>query len=550
MRFFLLVSILTLCATGCKWEEAHTYHDPALKMKREDYERLLSQKPSTPPTTPLKPHVDQEDRWPKAYDKRVTLTTLEAIPLKDVFYSLAQQAHVNIVLDPAIQGGATLHLKNLPLKDVIQDICAQHRLRYEIRRQTLSIQPDRPYLKTYPLEFLVLTRSNQNRFTVATDVFTAGEGSPQGEENGSNTELKGETKIDFWQELKDNLDVLLQPEVFEEGTPAQPSRYTLHKQAGMVSIFGTQAQHQQIKSYLEQLRQSVQQQVLIEAKILEVNLNDEYKSGINWNVLTNRFFLESPLGAVATVGKGKTLAPQRNIFTIGGSGSEVTGLLSFLNSFGTVRTLSNPRMTVINNQSAVLKVATNKVYFKLNYTKDYSYYDKREQIFVSSDARTVPIGLVLVVHPSIRFRDGKIVMTLRPTISRVIQEVPDPAVGIASNQQQASYVPEVQVREMDSVLVMNSGEMVVVGGLMEERSDNGDVSVPGLGEVPVLNTFFGGKSDARRTTELVVLIRTTIIDPEGEQPHLRASTLRSTDTHLVEKLSQTVAEKPIYMSND
>ena len=122
-----------------------------------------------------------------------------------------------------------------------------------------------------------------------------------------------------------------------------------------------------MQRYLDVLQQSVERQVLIEAKIVEVNLKDQFKTGINWNALKGDFVLQMPLGEIAIPGHlNELLPPTRNVFTLGANAQKITGLLSLLNHFGIVRTLSNPRLTVMNNNPAVLKVGKNKVYFKLN----------------------------------------------------------------------------------------------------------------------------------------------------------------------------------------
>lgn len=145
----------------------------------------------------------------------------------------------------------------------------------------------------------------------------------------------------------------------------------MHKQAGLVTIHATQAQHEQIKNFLHELLYSTQLQVLIEAKIVEVTLNDEYKTGINWNRLHSDFKLQAPLGEITRPGAfDPALTPTKNVFTIGSGSQTLTALASVLNTFGTVRTLSSPRVTVLNNQTAVLKVATNEVFFKVDYYRE------------------------------------------------------------------------------------------------------------------------------------------------------------------------------------
>lgn len=497
-----------------------------MEKQSQEYEKQLTDSKAQRTGKILEKPASKKESIPPEFLKPVSLNTNALVPLPDLFLALAQQAKVNMIISPEIKAGATIHAHNRPLMDLVRELCASYGLRYRLNGSMMKIELDKPYLKTYNVEFLVLSRNNHNRFAIATDVFTAADGYQGDEDNGSNTALTSETKMDFWQELQENLSILLQS--VDETAP--PPRFTIHKQGGLISVVATQNQHEEIETYFNQLRNSVGRQVLIEAKIVEVHLNDEFQSGINWNVIKNDFVLQAPMGDLTPPGPfNKNATPTSNVFTIGGAHKNISGLLSMLNKFGTVRTLSNPRLTVINNQSAVLKVATNKVYFKLNYSKDYNYSDKKEQTYVSSEARTVPIGLVMVVQPSIQNQTGQIIMTIRPTISRIIQQIADPAVGIASNQNQVSYVPEVQVKEVDTVLSMNTGETVVVGGLMEESADNQSTGIPEAQDVPLLGNLFSSKANERNVTELVIFLKATVIDTSENPSYVDTSTVAPAD---------------------
>lgn len=520
--FILFVGLFcSLFLSSCDTRKEWQYHDPKLEYQKKDYDRLTQA-----PAKPLQKRRKKK-RYsfykpppiPLAFKKDVTITVTNSVPLRELFLALAQQIGVDIIIDPKVLGGTTLHATGRPMIEVVDEICKSQGLRYRLNKSILRIEKDTPFAQNYNLQFLVMTRANRNRLSIATDVFTTLEGGARpDEDNGSNTYLTAETKTDFWEELSDNLSVILNDfsETDADGNQPPPGKYTIHKQAGIISIYTTQAKHQQLQQYLDILQKSIERQVLIEAKIVEVNLKDQFKTGINWNALKGDFVLQMPFGNIATPGHlNERLPPPRDVFTLGGNAQKITGLLSLLNHFGTVRTLSNPRLTVMNNSPAVLKVAKNQVYFKLNYTREHSYLDKHERTYYSSDVKTVPIGLMMYVHPSIR-EDGKIIMTLRPTISQISREVPDPAVGIASNQALQSMVPEVQVRELDTILSMNSGEIVVVGGLMEERSSNERDGVPEIEDVPILGDLFKGKSNDRTVTELVIFLRATIIENDDD----------------------------------
>jgi len=209
-----------------------------------------------------------------------------------------------------------------------------------------------------------------------------------------------------------------------------------------------------------------------------------------------------------------------DMLSIGLQRKTFSGLLKEIEEFGASRTLSSPRLTVMNNQTAILKVAQNQVYFRLNYDKQLNLAGNRESINVSSDIQTVPIGLVMSVQPSIDHDTGDIILSLRPTISRLTHSVSDPAVDIAfanarsqsTIQPKPSLIPVVEVREIDSILRLQSGEIAVLGGLMETRTTHGTAKPPFVGDFPLVNQLFGASADGDEIVELVILLRASIIE--------------------------------------
>ncbi|OJW51196.1 MAG: hypothetical protein BGO67_12810 [Alphaproteobacteria bacterium 41-28] len=315
--------------------------------------------------------------------------------------------------------------------------------------------------------------------------------------------------MDFWVELEQNLKMILMPE--SALSIKGPQYYTLHKQAGLVMVLGTDRQHLQIAEYLKRLKEAVSTQVIIEAKIIEVTLDNEFKSGINWSQLGGDIHVTASLGTQVTPHPVHGFT-SRDVFSFSVDHEKFSSVLNLVKKFGTVRTLSNPRLTVMNNQPAMLKVATNEVFFHLEFERYFQAEGKPDVENISSDAMTVPIGLVMVVQPSVNLQTGEITMTLRPTISRVQKEVEDPAVAIKSQQKVKSTIPVVQVRELDSVLKIKSGQVLVMGGLMEDRSSYTSASVPVADSIPLFGEFAKGKDDDRKTTELVIFLTAHIAE--------------------------------------
>lgn len=506
----LLTAIFFL--TGCDLIEHRTYHDPQLRLQKEDYEKLntppLAQKPP-PPFCPKPQPLSKGPPLTAEMGKNVSLTVQENIPLKTVLIELGRQTNVGIALGPqtgAQNAGINYSTYDTPFIQVIKDICTLTNHRFQIQENRILIEPDDPYLATYNVQFLNHIRKSENRISVSTNVFSPID-NKNGSENGSDSLLLGNTLMDFWSELGQNLKMILNPGITASTKGPQP--YTLHKQGGLIMIFGTAQQHEKFTEYLKKLKEAIATQVTIEAKIIEVTLNNEFRSGINWRQLGDAVHMTATLGAIASL-PGQHCA--RDVFSFSVEQEQFSTVLNLVKKFGTVRTLSNPRLTVMNNQPAMLKVATNEVFFHLEFDRFFQADGKPDVENISSDPLTVPIGLVMIVQPSINLQTGEITMILRPTISRVQKEVEDPAVAMKSHQKVKSTVPVVQVRELDSVLKIKSGQVVVMGGLMEDRSSYTTASIPLLENIPFFGEFAKGKDDDHKLTELVIFLTAHIVE--------------------------------------
>jgi MSHA type pilus biogenesis protein MshL len=517
MFFFLLFTCFLL--TSCRDMVNHHPVMPTLNKKEakelvqplETNPKLLVEKSGTSPETP---------KIPKEMQQRVCISVSESIPLKSVLVELARQANIDLQLDHSIDAKVIFTAQNTPFIDVIKSICEMAKLRYDVVNNSIRIERDTPYSQNYNVQFLSLSRISEDQLAVASDVFSSvGPAKSNINDNISKSALKATAKNDFWEELEQNLKAILESEP-EKGS------YSIHRQAGLVTIRANRKQHEQAHSYLEKLKRIASCQVLIEAKIIEVTLKDEYRSGINWQIIDskNDLQLNARFGDIAQ--KGSFLDPtsaQTNMISFGASGSKFSAISNSLQEFGFVRTLSSPRITVMNNQTAILKVAQNKVYFRLNYDKIYNSLNNRENTTVSSDIQTVPIGLIMLVQPSIDLNTGEILLFLRPSISRLTQTVADPAIDIAFNSSinidsnkltspTQSMIPVVEVREIDSVLRLHNKEMAILGGLMEVRSSHHEQNLPGLESIPLVRDLTGSIAEGDTIVELVIVLRATIVD--------------------------------------
>ena len=488
------------------------------------------------PPTPLKQSKDPSVQQAIVLDKKwytpISLYTTPTLPIIKVFKQTAQDLGLTLEFsqtEPTY--GLDLSINDQPFFHAIQTLCRLSQWRYEAtHHKTIVITPDAPYQHSYEVQFLNLLRQSHSSTSSNGDLGAGNQAnisSPGSGVNFSTSQISTQTSSDFWQELKDNLTILL------EGY-----KFTIHKQGGLITVIAPHSSHKEVAIYLARLKKIATTQVLIEAKMVEVHLKEEFKSGINWQTIgkDKNFFVQSSFASTThptTLGSSPL-----EVMTIGGRKHNFQAIMQSLESFGSVRTLSSPRLSVMNNQNAILKVAKNQVYFKLSYDKHYGNLTSNESINVTSTIQTVPIGLVLNVQPAVDFDKGEVILFLRPTISRLSSSVADPAVEIALAGQNGqgsmphpqSLVPIVEVREIESVLRLYHDDLAIVGGLMEIQSQDHRHHVPGTSNIPGLRDLTGAKATHDSVVELVILLKATIID------HEQSPRIDNADRQLMTKL--------------
>jgi MSHA biogenesis protein MshL len=308
---------------------------------------------------------------------------------------------------------------------------------------------------------------------------------------------------------------------------------SVNPDAGIVTVFANQRQHKAIARYLRDVLESVNKQVLIEAKIMEISLSDQYRTGINWSAVLGP---STAAGAVLPGGtriltdfsRGVTTDASPNpTISVGVTNKRNTfsAAAQLINQFGTVRTLSNPRLTVVNNQTAVLRVAQNQVFFQITANTTDATPTSAARVTVTSQIKTVPVGIIMSVQPAVDPVTRRISLSLRPSITRITGYVQDPGVQLTMAQFSAnnpglvqsisSLIPIIESREMDSMVNMDSGETMVLGGLMQDSSTITREGLPGVMDVPILGQAVSSNTKQNLVTELVIFIRATLVNDRG-----------------------------------
>lgn len=494
-------------------------------------------------------------------------------PVKEVLFAIARDSKLNIDIHPAIKGNVTLNAVNQTLPAILERLAKQVDLSYQLSGGVLSIAPDQPVLRTYAVDYVNLSRDTAGFIGAAAEIAGTGKGALEGGSNlsgGSNssrTGISSESKSHFWETLEKNIkDILVETdkeimvkrgqslsatsqkatnkadkktskETSQESSKADLSKdldeaknefktlyagkVIINREAGIVNVRATVKQHDKVQEFLEQVLASVRRQVLIEATIVEVRLNDSYQAGIDWAKIAGAgggLSFGQQLGTQVTVngltGLPITTANAFGVKPVAGFVAaysntnsrfgNIAASINLLEQFGKTAVLSSPKLMVLNNQTAVLKVVDNLVYFTVKSDTVAGSSGSQAVTTYTSTAHTVPVGVVMTVTPQIN-RIGHVNINVRPTVSRVVGLANDPTPGLESQ------IPIIQVREMESMLQIVSGNTAILGGLMQDEALKNTDKVPGLSRLPILGKLFTGHNDASRKTELVIFLRPTVI---------------------------------------
>jgi MSHA biogenesis protein MshL len=514
---------------------------PAANHIRAEEARMEGAIPPPVQITPVLPQPIPAVR-PETYS-----VVVSNVRVQELLFALARDARLNVDIHPDITGTVTINAIDQTLPQLLTRIARQVDMRYEIDGQNLVVMRDTPFLRVYRVDYVNLARDARSVATLSTQVSGGTPGAQAASaQNNSTATINSVSANKFWDTLVGNIKEILQetdkvlpaaaaapgaPSTtapVQPGAPAAPAPIPIatfreaasviaNPETGLLNIRATSRQHEKVQEFLDQVMTNAKRQVLIEATVAEVQLNNEYQRGIDWQRLRS-----GALGVgVPGFGSGSSGLEVRqssastpagintNAFVFGGA---ITSLnfnfaLKLLESFGDVRVLSSPKVSVLNNQTAVLKVVDNLVYFTIQAQTTTSQTISLTTF--TTTLNSVPVGFILSLVPQISDADT-VVLNLRPTISRKIGDVADPNPDLA-RAGVTSLIPVIQTREMESVLRVQSGQVAVLGGLMQDAITKIEDTIPGVREVPGLGDLLAQRKDLNQKTELVIFLRAVVI---------------------------------------
>jgi MSHA biogenesis protein MshL len=426
------------------------------------------------------------------FDMQISVEFVDA-DLRATLSALAQYYGLNLAMPPAIMGMVTIDLDNVTLLQALDAILSPRGLQYTIDGNLLRVDLIQMESRTFSFDYITTQRAlarsvsanssaggvslGTGGFTGTTGVGAAGIAGVGGGGGGSSTSISGTEQTNLFMDLQTSLDLLKS----EMGT------VIINPMAGLIFVTDFPRNLNMIQIFLETLESAVQRQVIIEAKIIEVKLNEDSQVGVNWTaIFGNVLRIDQTLGVTGT-------------FSVNITHGDFNALISALNNVGTVNVLSSPTVATLNNQPAVIRVGTQDIFFTTT-----TQVDPRTGTIVQTAVTPSAIneGVVLDVTPQIS-DDGIITMNIHPTITERTGQATSP---------RGDSVPIVDVRETDTVVRIQEGQTVLIAGLISDRQLETVSKVPVLGDVPVIGGLFRRTQIENRKTDLVILLTPRVLN--------------------------------------
>ncbi len=447
------------------------------------------------------------------------------IPARTFFLSLVADSGVNVVAHPEVSGLVSLELKNVTVDEVLDVTRDVYGYQYKYVNGIYTIYPRKIRTEIFHINYLDVERSGSTDTNVLIGAISSKSSNGQGgqqaassqktNEQVSGSRVKTVNKTNFWKLLQQTLAAIV-------GDEQDGRTVIVNPQAGLVVVKAMPSEIHSVRQFLEKSELSVRRQVILETKILEVKLFDGFEAGVNWSQIQGQLHYsnnvssyESPAD-ILDVGAdvGEVFA---SIFRV----NDIQDLLSLLETQGSVQVLSSPRVSTVNNQKAVIRVGSDEFFvtgISSNQTSTASSTTTTPNIELTSFFS----GISLDVTPQIA-ENGDVILHVHPIVSEVVDQIKDFTVG---DEEFSLPMALRDIRESDSIVRAQSGQVVVLGGLMKEAINEVTNKKPLLGDVPGLNALFRSKQSGSSKSELVILMRPVIVDEGDWQQDINASRSR------------------------
>jgi MSHA type pilus biogenesis protein MshL len=503
-----MVAVAMAVLAGCASTSAGTPPPARPPAERNAAETLAAMRQASPSGEPPAPvllesvEAEKKDRGELKKKEGRFFLALRDADLRESLIALARDMEASLVLEPDVTGKVTVDLKNVTLEEALNDL-VRPIYDYSYDGRTIRVFKPARMTQTFKVDYIATSRNGASTVTAtatgggsSSGGSSSGGGASSGGGGGGNgfassSSVTSEFKADFWEQLELGVKGLLS----KDGTA------TVHRMAGLVTVSDQSDRIQAVRQYLDRLTAEVHGQVLIQAELVEVSLDNSFETGVDWTAVANF------LGGRLTVAQTLSPNPMSGLLVSYARGSS-SAVLRALEQQGKVDVLSRPRVLTLNNQKALMKVGREDVFFSTTLVPGYAGAGGAvSQPLTVSTPRTITVGIMLDVSPQIR-TSGRVALHVHLSISEKF--------GTAVSPDQKSTAPILDVREADAVVEVDSGQTLAIGGLTQMKELDTREGLPFLSRIPIVGALFRHRLQEKRKVELVLLMTPTVMRPAQE----------------------------------
>lgn len=479
--------------------------------------------------------------------------TANGVPLKPFLQGMIEDSPYSVAFHPSARANVSLDLKDVTISEVVKTLNSLYPVDIRFSGKVIQVFPAVVKTETIDINYLMLKRygmtstnvssggivqnnggggggssgssgsssnsssgnsgSSNNQGSNNNNNNTGGQGSNFGGSSGNGSNVQTTSESDYWKELEDTLKMIMKSD------PEDGASVVVSPQSGLVTVRGLPADIQAVKDFVKRSEENLLRQVILEAKIVEVTLDDDYQQGINWqNVISHDGDTNFNFSTNQVSSFGNELTSRLgSVATLTFANLDFTGVVNLLKTQGNVQVLSAPRVTATNNQKAVLKAGQDEYYVTdvSNTTVTGTATTSTPEI----DLEPFFSGIALDVTPQIS-EEGSVVLHVHPSVTETSEQQ---KVITLNEEQYVLPLAQSNIRESDTIIKANSGEIVVIGGLMQSEKKEYESRVPFVGAIPVLGNLFKSKQEVETKKELVILLKPTVVGSGTWQEQLKRS---------------------------
>lgn len=536
---------LALAVAGCT-----TYRHPEPVQAKDALKQAMSEQSPTASLTSLPPAVQSEllqlnrPQQPMTIPEKRMRIAAHDVDAVEFFGSLFKGSRYSVAVHPGVAGVISVELKDVTLQEALATVGDMYGFDVQRKGNVFHVYPAGLRTETIPVNYLMMARRGLSRTSVSTGGVTAndnnngnnnnfdnglnnsGNNNSQGNTasgdnntNSNGTRIETDSNNDYWTDLRDALQTLI-------GTGEGRAVIT-SPQAGLVTVRAYPKELKAVREFLDQSGEHLKRQVVLEARILEVSLNEGYEQGVDWSGLSASWDGGKGITGGGSLMDSPIASTPNQIFRAlgGGAGFTISDgnfnvAVSLLKTQGDVNTLSSPRVTATNNQKAVIKVGTDE-YFVTNASTTTTTSGTSAPI-VTPNVELTPFfsGIALDVTPQID-EQGKVLLHIHPSVIDTEEQSKTISVGTADPL--VLPLAKSSIRESDTVVQANNGDIIVIGGLMKTDRQEIVSKVPLLGDIPWVGEAFTNRRESNRKVELVILLKPTVVEKDTWQKELQRS---------------------------